>query len=290
MFTDFRMNPLLPLSGKTVLITGASSGIGEATALKLSRFGSKLLLLARRKGRLEALAQKIRSDGGEAEIITADLALESERTRIYDQIIAKHGSLDILVNNAGMGYYGFAAEMPWTTADQILQVNVAAVVQLSLLFLKDMLRQGRGHIINIGSIVGKLPNQGVAIYSATKSFMDSFTTALFRELKGTHVHATIIRPGSVTTEFYDTAQRASTGRRRTPGEKFAISPEKVANAIWSATRHPRRVIYVPGYLSLSPWLEIGFGWLIDQIGPILLNQRQPVPVDVRSTVNINRKK
>lgn len=284
------MQTISTLKDKIVLITGASSGIGEATALRLSRLGSKMILLARRTDRLELLARRIREQGGEAEIITADLVQETERSRVYEVIKAHYGSIDILINNAGMGYYGFVAEMPWETANHILQLNVAAVVQLTLLFLKDMRREGQGHIINIGSIVGKLPNQGVAIYSATKSFMDSFTTALYRELKGTRIHATVIRPGPVTTEFFDTAQRASTGRRRTPGEVLAISPDKVAEAILLVIKHPRRVKYVPGYLSLSPLLEIAFGWLIDQIGPVLLKQRRPVPVDVRIVSDIRKNK
>lgn len=284
------MQTISILKDKVVLITGASSGIGEATALKLSRLGAKLILLARRTDRLEQLACRIREQGGEAEIITADLVQENERDRVYASIKAHYGALDILINNAGMGYYGYVAEMPWETANHILQLNVSAVVQMTMLFLKDMRRDGQGYIINIGSIVGKLPNQGVAIYSATKSFMDSFTTALYRELKGTHIHATVIRPGPVTTEFFDTAQQASTGRRRTPGEVLAISPERVAEAILSVINHPRRVKYVPGYLSLSPLLEIAFGWLIDMIGPILLKQRRTVPVEVRIVGDIRKNK
>lgn len=284
------MKSSLHFQGKTALITGASSGIGEATAMKLSREGMNLVLLARRTNRLETLAQKINHQGGKAGVITADLTLETERQRVYETIKEQYGSIDVLINNAGMGYYGFASEMPWEIANHIIQLNISAVVQLSLLFLKDMLHQGKGHIINIGSIVGKLPNQGVAIYSATKSFLDSFTTALFRELKGTPVHATIIRPGPVTTEFFDTAQQASEGRRRTPGEVLAISPERVADAILSVIKHPGRVKYVPGYLSLSPLLEITFGWLIDLVGPILLNQHKPVPVDIKIMSEIRKKK
>ena len=169
------MSPENLFNKKTALITGASSGIGEATALKLSSLGAKVILLARRTDRLEKLARKIQEQGGQAEIITADLVQESERKRVCESVKTKYGCLDILINNAGMGYYGFASEMPWETANHILQLNVSAVVQLTLLFLKDMRRAGQGYIINIGSIVGKLPNQGVAIYSATKSFMDSFT-------------------------------------------------------------------------------------------------------------------
>ena len=109
--------------------------------------------------------------------------------------------VDVLVNNAGLGWYGFGTEMPWTIASEILQVNITAAVHFTLLFLKKMRSLGSGHIINIGSISGSLPSQGVALYGATKSFLDNFTTALYRELTGTHLHVSVVRAGPVLTEF-----------------------------------------------------------------------------------------
>jgi len=257
---------------KIVLVTGASSGIGAAIACQLAGEGMLVILLARRVERLNLLAEEIRSIGGEVEILPADISFQEERIRVFEQVITQYQHLDLLINNAGMGYYGFAAEMPWETARNILRVNISAVVHLTLLFLPGMKRRGSGHIINIGSIVGKLPNQGVGVYSGSKSFLDSFSTALFREMKGSGVCISALRPGSVTSEFYDIAQKSSLGGRRTPGELFAISPERVAQVVSRLVRKPRRRVYVPGYLILSPLLNILFGWALDWMGPVLLKK------------------
>jgi short-subunit dehydrogenase len=271
--------------GKTALITGASSGIGEATAYKLAAKGMRVLLVARRVERLEQIVAKIKQDGGHAEVIKTDLSRERQRQNLFKKVTTKFGNLDILINNAGLGWYGYTADMPWKTAEQMLQVNIGAMVQLTLLFLPEMQKRNAGHIINISSIAGKMPNQGISMYGATKSFMDSFTTSLFRELKGTHVHVSVVRPGPVTTEFFDRAQKVSNGLR-TPGEGSAVPVSKVADAIWRLIRHPHKVSYVPGILSFSPWLEILFGWLIDQLGPLLLKKSAPklivVPISLKS--------
>jgi len=266
------MDENAPKEKKIVLVTGASSGIGAAIARLLAREGMLVILLARRVDRLNLLAEEIRSIGGEVQILPADISSEEERIRVFEQVITQHKHLDMLINNAGMGYYGYAAEMPWQTARNILQVNISAVVHLTLLFLPGMKHRGSGHIINIGSIAGKLPNQGVGVYSGSKSFLDSFSTALFREMKGSGVCISTLRPGSVTSEFYDIAQKISRGGRRTPGELFAISPERVAQAVSRLVRKPRRRVYVPGYLILSPLLNILFGWALDWMGPVLLKK------------------
>ena len=178
---------------KIAVITGASSGIGAATARKFARQGMHVVLVARRRERLEQLADEIRLSGGKASIIAADLSTEADRERVFALVEAEYGRVDVLVNNAGLGWYGFSTDMPWTIASEILQVNVAAAVHFTLLFLKKMRSLGSGHIINIGSISGSLPSQGVALYGATKSFLDNFTTALYRELTGTRLHVSVVR-------------------------------------------------------------------------------------------------
>ena len=108
---------------KIAVITGASSGIGAATARKLASQGLRVILVARRQDRLEQLASDIHQLGGQAEIIAADLSQEAERQRVYSQVENEFGQVDVLVNNAGLGWYGYGTEMPWTIAYQILQVN-----------------------------------------------------------------------------------------------------------------------------------------------------------------------
>ncbi len=254
---------------KIAIITGASSGIGAATARKLAAQGLRVILVARRQDRLEQLAGEIRLSGGQAEILVADLSQEAERQRVYAQVEAEFGHVDVLVNNAGLGWYGYGTEMPWTIASEILQVNIEAVVHFTLLCLNKMRSIGSGHIINIGSISGSLPSQGVAVYGASKSFLDNFTTALFRELTGTQLHVSVVRAGPVFTEFDDTVASLN-GGLHLPTERIGVSAETVANRIWRLLEHPRRVIYVPAWLGITPYVEGAFGWLIDLVGPLLL--------------------
>jgi short-subunit dehydrogenase len=260
---------------KLAVITGASSGIGEAVARQLAAQGLQVVLVARRHARLETLAEQIHMGGGTAHIIVADLTQESERARLFQEVTEQYGDVDILVNNAGLGWYGYCDEMTWKTAQEMLQVNVEAVVQLSLSFLPGMRQRNSGHIINIGSISGSLPSQGIALYGATKAFLDNFTTALHRELAGTRVHVSVVRAGPARTEFGEAALLHKNGLH-VPTEKVGVSAEKVAERIWCLVQHPRRLVYIPFYLRLVPWLELSFGWIIDQVGPLLLNKQKPL--------------
>lgn len=257
---------------KIALITGASSGIGATTARRLAGEGLRVLLVARRRDRLEALAEDIRRTGGYAYPLPADLGQEAERSRLCEEIEQRFGDVDVLINNAGLGWYGYATEMSWKTARAMLQVNVEAVVQLTLRFLGRMRWRNSGHIINVGSISGSIPSQGIAVYGATKSFLDNFTTALHRELTGTNVHISVVRAGAVRTEFGEAALRQENGGH-IPTEHVGVSADTVAWRIWRLLQHPRRVVYVPGWLRVVPWMELTFGWLMDRIGPLLLKRQ-----------------
>ena len=263
--------------GKTALITGASSGIGAAVARKLAHRGACVLLVARRADRLELLADEIRRDGGKAHVIVANLADDGERDGVLAQARALGGGIDILVNSAGFGWYGYGADMPWAVAREMIQTNMTALAHLTLAVLREMQVRGSGHIVNISSVAGSLPEQGTALYSATKSFVDNFTTALYRELRGTAVRVSLLRPGPVQTEFFDRAANQPAGRR-IPGERFAITPERVAARVIAVLRRPQRVAYAPGWLQVAPWVEPAFGWIIDLVGPALLRRRSAAKV------------
>lgn len=256
------------LRGKVAVITGASSGIGAATARRLSCEGMRVILVARRRERLEALAREIRTCGGDAWVVPADLAEESERDRLCEQV----GEVDVLVNNAGLGWYGYGSRMSWKTAREILQVNVEAVVQLTLSFLQRMRERGWGRIINVGSISGSLPSQGIAVYGASKSFLDNFTTALHRELTGSPVRVSVVRAGPVKTEFSDAALKHEHALP-IPTERVGVTAEQVAERIARLIYRPRRVVYIPDWLRVVPFVELTFGWLIDRLGPLLLKRQ-----------------
>jgi hypothetical protein len=254
---------------KVAVVTGASSGIGAATARQFARTGMKVILVARRLERLIGLRAEIESAGGKAEVAAADLRSEEERARVFERV----GAADVLVNNAGFGWYGYFNEMNWETAREMLQVNVEATAHLTSLFLPGMRERNRGHIINVGSISGSIPSQGIALYGATKSFLDNFTTALVRELRGTRVFASVVRAGPVRTEFGEAALTKANGGH-VPTEKVGVTSEAVAWEIWKLLLRPRRVVYVPRWLRIVPWAELSFGWVIDRIGPLLLRRQR----------------
>jgi short-subunit dehydrogenase len=264
---------------KVAIVTGASSGIGEATARKLSREGYQLGLIARRKDRLDQLADQIRAEGGSAAVFPTDLSDEREYSSMVERVMSVLGSVDVLVNNAGMGWYGYSDRMPWDTARQMIEVNMTSLTKLTLMFLLEMKERGKGHIINIGSIVGSIPSQGVALYSATKAFVDALTTSLYRELTGTNVKVSVVRAGAVATPFYDVAS-GSPSSPRIPVEWIAIQPETIADRVWDLIQKPTRIVYVPRILRVVPWIELTFGWIMDRIGPLLLRyQLKELPTD-----------
>ncbi|GER79376.1 MAG: oxidoreductase [Anaerolineaceae bacterium] len=259
---------MMDWKNQTAIVTGASSGIGEATARRLAAAGMRVVLVARRMERLLGLRAEIASAGGKAEALAADLGSEAERRRVFEQV----GAADVLVNNAGFGWYGYFNEMRWETARDMLQVNVEAAAHLTTLFLPGMRERNRGHIVNVGSISGNIPSQGIALYGATKAFLDNFTTALARELRGTRVHASVVRAGPVRTEFGEAALSRENGGH-VPTEKVGVTSEVVAREIWRLLQRPRRVVYVPRWMGIVPWVELSFGWIIDRVGPLLLRRQ-----------------
>ncbi len=256
---------------KVAVITGASSGIGEATARRFAATGLQVILVARRLERLLKLKEQIEATGGKAKVIAADLSHETERCRVFE-FVQTNGCADVLINNAGFGWYGYFDNMPWEIALEMLRVNIGATVHLTSLFLPEMRKHNRGHIINVGSISGSIPSQGIAMYGASKSFLDAFTTALYREARGTKVNVSIARVGPVLTEFGSSALRRERGGH-VPTERIGVTAEYVAHRIWQLLLHPKRVIYIPRWLSVTPWVELSFGWLEDLIGPLLLKRQ-----------------
>ncbi len=261
------------MTAKIVLITGASSGIGAVAAEYLAAKDFYVVLVARREERLSILKDRILKNNGRASYFACDLADEKSRLELVEKLKEKSLLPDILVNNAGFGWYGHYETMNWKSARDLIAVNIEAVAHLTHLLLPFMLARKKGHIINIGSVVGKLPEQGVALYSASKSFLDAFTTSIFRELRGSGVNASIMRLGPVKTEFFDAA-RAHENGGNVPAERFAISAKSVAEALCRLIIRPRKVVYVPWYMFVSPLLEVLFSWLIDLVGPLLLGKKQ----------------
>jgi short-subunit dehydrogenase len=259
------------INEKSVLISGASSGLGEAFARFLAARNYHIILTARREERLAQITQEIRNLGGKADFLAGDISQASFREKLIRYVQSQIGQLDILINNAGFGWYGFYHLMEWQDAARMIAVNLEAAAHLTRLLLPEMVAKKRGHIINISSIAGGLPNQGIAIYSASKAFIDAFSTSLYRELHGSGVAVSAMRLGPVKTEFYDQARHMKNGGP-VPAERYAIPVERVNTALWKLLQHPKRVLYMPGWLSLSRFIEPLFGGLIDPLGPLLLRK------------------
>ena len=261
------------MASKIVLITGASSGIGAAAAEYLASKGFSVVLVARRKEKLSALVKKIHTQNGEAFFYECDLSIEKARIQLISDLERDGLIPDILINNAGFGWYGYYETMNWQTGHDLIAVNVEAVAHLTRLLLPGMLTKKAGHIINIGSVVGKLPEQGIGLYSASKAFLDAFTTSMYRELRGSGVTMSVMRLGPIKTEFFDAARGHENGGN-VPAEKMATSVKSVAHGIYRLIKHPRKVVYLPWYQVFSPLLETLFFWAIDLVGPILLGRKK----------------
>ncbi|MCK4514657.1 MAG: SDR family NAD(P)-dependent oxidoreductase [Spirochaetaceae bacterium] len=260
---------------KIVLVTGASSGIGEAVCREAARRGARVVMVARRAAELARIGGEIRRGGGTADWISADLTDEEDVRRLLDELHRRYGHIDILVSNAGSGWYGPVWEMSWDSAQSLIELNVVATARLALALLPEMVAARRGHLIVIGSIAGSLPVQGIAIYAATKAFLESYCRSVYRETRRTGVAVSLVKPGAVITPFFDAARRD--GGRRIPFSRHGISAQHVARRVVGLMRRPRRQIYVPFYLRLVPLVEMLFGWVLDGLGPILLRRKSQLP-------------
>lgn len=187
---------------ETVLITGASSGIGLELAKCFAADNSNLILVARNTAAMEALATELRREHQtEVHIITADLALPESPQKIFDELKGRGTVVDVLVNNAGFGLHGEFTELPLRRQLEMVQVNITALVALTGLFLPGMVARRRGGILNVASTAGFQPGPSMAVYFASKAFVLSFTEALAEELAGTEVIASVLCPGPTTTNF-----------------------------------------------------------------------------------------
>lgn len=191
----------------TALITGATAGIGYELAKCFARDGHDLILVARTESRLDAVAHQFSDDYGiDVTIIPADLADPEMPEAIYDTVTEDGDGIDYLVNNAGFGINGAFTTTDLQTDLDIIQVNTAAVVALTKLFLQDMLAGDGGGIMNVSSIGAFQPVPYLNVYCATKAFVQSFTEALAFELRSSNVHVMALCPGITSTEFIERAR------------------------------------------------------------------------------------
>jgi NAD(P)-dependent dehydrogenase (short-subunit alcohol dehydrogenase family) len=232
------------LQDQVVIITGASSGIGEATARRLSRAGAKLALAARRTDRLHALCAGIDPSGANTLVVPGDVTSDPDRRALIDTVLKRFGRIDALINNAGYGQRGPVERVPVESIRRNFETNVFALVALTQLVAPLLRAQGRGRIVNIGSVAGRIARPMSSIYDATKHALEALTDGLRGELKPFGVQVVLVRPGFIRTEF-----------------------GHVANAGWAEIRDSAGdyAPYIDGFIAKSKNLKRGAQGVPDDI-------------------------
>jgi len=235
--------PTLDLSGRVAAVTGASSGIGEATALALARSGCAVALGARRTDRIEALAQRIEADGGRAVAIGTDVADEASARAFVTGAHERLGGLHVLVNNAGVMLLGPFEGQSGDDWRRMVEANCLGLVYCTHAALPLMREGGGGHVVNVSSVAGRVANAFSAVYNLTKFGVTAFSEALRQEALHSKVRVTCIEPGFVETELLshnpDFVQTAAQGRKEKIGQ--VLRSEDIADAILYAVSQPDHV-------------------------------------------------
>lgn len=253
----FRIENPVYLRKKVVLITGASSGIGRATALAFAAMGAYLVIAGRREGALREVAQQIEALGGEALVVPTDVTNQSEVERLISEALKIWGRIDILVVNAGEYVRCPIAELSMAEVERSMAVNFYGAVSVVLAALPHMRAQGDGHIVLVSSMDGKKGLPFEAPYVAAKSALTGFGDVLRQELHGTGIGVSLVLPGRVDTPMIRDL--------RVPWISAKIPPEKVASAILRTVRRRSSVVILPFQVRLFYYLSALFPRLGDWI-------------------------
>jgi short-subunit dehydrogenase len=248
-----------------IVITGGSSGIGEATARLFAKHGYRVVIAARRYERLEAVAAEIESAGGQAFPVAVDVGNWEEIQSMVQRVLQRYNCIDILFNNAGFGRVGWLEELEIEgDIENQVRVNLLGVIHTTRAVLPHMIAQRKGHVINMSSLAGLVATPTYSLYSATKFGVRGFTEAIRREVGLYNIHVTGIYPGSVVTEF----KQLSGAKRKTGATTpswLKLSPAQVAEAVFKVSRKPRRTVIFPAPMRLTIWLNALAPGLVDWI-------------------------
>ena len=225
------------IEGKVVVVTGASSGLGETTARHLAARGAKLVLGARRLDRLEALAEDLQLDRGSA--IQTDVTSREQVKTLVDSAVAMHGKIDVLLNNAGLMPQSLLERLRIDEWDQMVDVNIKGVLYGIAAALPHMTKAKSGHIINVSSVAGHKVRQGSAVYAATKIAVRMLSEGLRMEMKPYNVRTTVISPGVVATDLPNSVRDPEAAARiRQFYDDVAIPADSFARAVIYAIEQP----------------------------------------------------
>jgi short-subunit dehydrogenase len=231
---------------KTALITGASSGIGLEFARVFAKEKNNLVLVARSKEKLAALAEELQKEYGiYVKVITADLSDMEEVQMVYDTCKANDIQIEYLVNNAGFGNFGFFAETPWTTTAQMIDLNIKSLTMFCRLFIPDMVKRKSGKVLNVASTAAFQPGPTMAVYFASKSYVLFLSEALYNELEGTGVSITCLCPGATESGFQKVASMENSNLFK--NKKVPTSAEVAAFGYKAMMKNKMTVIH--GFLN-----------------------------------------
>jgi NADP-dependent 3-hydroxy acid dehydrogenase YdfG len=237
-----------PLAGTVAMITGASSGIGAATAESLAALGASVALVARRTDRLEELAARLRADGATALVITADVTTQTEAERAVERTVSELGRLDTLVNNAGVMLLGPVVDAPIEEWDRMVRINLLGLFYCSHAALPHLLRAAAesprtvADLVNISAVAGRETRNGSGVYNATKHGVGAFSDALRKEVTTRHLRVSLVEPGAVDTELSShNRPEVLAGLRQRFAAIERLRAEDIADAITYIVTRPRHV-------------------------------------------------
>lgn len=246
-------------SGKIIVITGASSGIGEQTAEQFAKLHATVVLVSRNEEKLQKLSARLSKYKINPFVCACDISNKDHVDKMAKTITEKFGRIDVLVNNAGFGVYNTVEKIKVEEMESQIFTNFFGMMYCIKAFLPRMLEQRSGHIVNVASVAASIGIPGMASYCASKSAMLGFSESLYHELKGTGVGITVVSPIMVRTNFFD---HASFGRMPRYS-KTSLDPKTVANAVVKAASSPRLEIVVPQFVRFVIWLKQTLPYLIN---------------------------
>ncbi len=234
------------MTQQVAVVTGASSGIGEALAAAMAKRGTHVVLVARSGDKLEALATRVRQAGGQATVIVADLSQPGAAQRVFDDVQRRKLLVDTLVNNAGFGHFGRFEDHGLSSLGEMLQVNVVALAELTRLFIPSLL-EANGTVLNLASTVAFQATPFMSAYGASKAFVLSFSEALWAEYRDRGLHVAAVCPGPVETPFIDAM---GSGVRQTTIFKNTLTVDEVVTKCLSAMdgTRPSSVVGLANFL------------------------------------------
>lgn len=260
------------LFNKNVVITGASSGIGEMVALKLAEKGANLILIARSGEKLKKISRKINQEtSGKCVYYQLDVSDTTQVNVIFNQIFEEVGEIDILLNNAGFAIFDTFNEAEMEDIINMFEVNVIGLMAITKAVLPSMVEKNSGHIINIASQAGKLATAKSSGYAATKHAVLGFTNSLRMELANTNIDVSAVNPGPIETSFFEIADKSGNYVKNV--KKYMLKPDYVADKIVHLMEHPKRELNLPRWMNAGSILYNLFPGIADKLAGNLLNKK-----------------